>query len=118
MMNKERTRVEDYLIHALASTKDPKAAKAIANKLGDFFNHEAAASALRQMGPVAEQAVLDVAPSNNPDTSLAAIVLLGELGTPNSYEVLRQAMRSSNSEVREAAKESLRAVRERNREGT
>ena len=56
-----------------------------------------------------------VNPSDDPKTSLAAVELLGDVGTSKSIRLLRQAMKSTNPQVREAAKQSSRMIRERER---
>ena len=42
---------------ALGRLKDPSAAMAVAERLGDFFDRDEAEACLRQMGPVAEEAL-------------------------------------------------------------
>ncbi|MGI9456865.1 MAG: HEAT repeat domain-containing protein [Aeoliella sp.] len=111
--DREKMSVDDHVFEALAALKESAGAEAVARRLGDFFNHEMAVAALRQMGPAAEDALIEIAPSNDSKASLAAVELLGDVGTPNSYDLLRKAMKSSNREVKEAAKRSLKKIRER-----
>lgn len=60
----------------------------------------------------AEDALITVAPSNDADFCMAALTLLGELGTEKCIDTLRNAQkRSKNPAIREIAKQSLRSVR-------
>jgi hypothetical protein len=113
IMDRERLRVPNEVFDGLAQLKDPRGAEALTRQLGNFFNHEAAAIALRKMGPVAESALIVVAPSDDPDVSLAAVQLLGDVGTSNSMRLLRQASRSSNPQIVDAAGIAMRQIRER-----
>jgi len=116
LMDRETINIDDHLFDALATLKDPRGAVATARHLGNFFNHDSAVATLRRMGPVAEPALMKVAPSNDAKASLAAVELLGEVGSPESYDLLRQAMKSKNRQVRDVAKASLKAIRDRERE--
>ena len=62
------------------------------------------------MGPVAEDALLAVAPSNDPEVCLSAIQLLAEVGTQKSVRPLRSAVQSRNPEVRTAAKAAIQSI--------
>jgi hypothetical protein len=98
------------IIQALGELGDPQAAEAVAARLGDFFTHETAYNALKQMGAAAEDALIAVGPSNNPKICLAAINLLGDAGTDKSFPFLREAQTSRNVEVRNAAKAAMRKI--------
>jgi HEAT repeat protein len=65
------------------------------------------------MGEMAEDAVIAIAGSADPRACLAAVQLLGEIGTKKSMLVLRKGLRSGNPQVRLAAKVSLDQVRSR-----
>jgi hypothetical protein len=84
--------------------------------LGDFFLHQHVRRALRQMGEDAEDALLVVAPSQNPDICLAAIELLGDCGTARSLPLLRQGATARNLRVRDASKEAIRKIIARQKE--
>jgi len=115
--NKLSAPLELYV--ALIRLQDPRGAQAVAELLGDFHKHSTAAECLSRMGPVAEEALIEVAPSDDPEVSLTAIRLLGEVGTEKSHAILRQARKSRNPEVREAAQVAIQTVRERlDSEGT
>ena len=58
------------------------------------------------MGTVAEPVLLEAAPSANADICLAAIQLLGRIGTADSLPMLRKAKRSPNLQIRDAAQQS------------
>jgi len=117
LMEKERTRVPEEIFEGLASLKDPQGAEAVARYLGNFFNNDAAVSALRRMGSVAEDAVMKAAPSNDPKVSLAAVHLLGDVGSDKSLPILQRAMQSRNAEIKFAARESTKRIRERKSAG-
>ncbi|MFO7903611.1 MAG: HEAT repeat domain-containing protein [Planctomycetota bacterium] len=103
--------VRKEVYRTLGELKDPRAALPVARKLGDVFDKNEARECLRAMGAVAEEALITVAPSNDPEISLAAVTLLGECGTEECISVLRQAYKSRNPAIRQAAKAALRAVR-------
>ena len=105
--------IEDDLYDALGDLQDARAAGPIAARLGNFFEHQKAYQCLRRIGPAAEDALLEVAPSNDPKICLAAVQLLGEVGTAKSYPILREGLRSRNADVKAAAKLALKKVRER-----
>jgi HEAT repeat protein len=99
------------IMKALGDLKDPQAAEALASRLGDFSTHEVAFAALKQLGSGAEDALLEVAPSEDPKICLAAITLLGNSGTEKSLEFLRQAQSASrNADVRTAAKIATKKI--------
>ena len=58
---------ESYIIKALGDIKYAKAATALTKRLGDWQSGRAAVGALRAMGEEAEDALLMVAPSENPE---------------------------------------------------
>lgn len=117
LLDKDKLGHSESLYEALAQLKDPKGAEAVARHLGDFFSHRNAENALRKMDSVAEDALIKTAPSNNPDASLAAVQLLGEVGSEKSAAVLQQAANSSNPQVKMAARESLKRIRDRKKTG-
>jgi hypothetical protein len=117
MVAGERFRAKPILFDALAALKDPAGAKAVVNMLGNFFNHDEAVRAIGKMGSVAEDALIEVAPSNDAKISVAAVKLLGDVGTQKCVSLLRQAQRSTNPEVKAAAADALRKVGERQRSG-
>src|SRR5690606_1646812 len=81
LLEQERFRVPEALLDGLATYKDPKGAEAVCKLLGRIPSHDKAVSTLRKMGDVAEDALMKAAPSNDPKVSLAAIELLGDVGT-------------------------------------
>lgn len=101
------------IFRALAELQDERAAAPVAAHLGDLVNHDAACTCLRRLGPLAEDALIDLAPSNNPSISLSAVQLLGEVGTGKCLELLKQAARSRNTHVKTAAKRSIEKILDR-----
>jgi hypothetical protein len=117
LISKNNLRIEPIMLDALSATQDPKAAEVIVKMLGNFFNHDAAALAIAKMGSIAEQPLMDAAPSSDAKVSVTAIALLGDVGTEKSLSLLRQAQRSSNPQVKLAAENSTRKIGERRRSG-
>jgi hypothetical protein len=118
ILETEKLKASDELFDALGAFPDPRAAEALSQRLNDPFNSEGAIRAMRQMGPVAEDALIKVAPSDDAKTSLEAVKLLGQIGTTKSTVLLTKAARSPNQEVSEAAKAAIKAIRERSRKAT
>ena len=106
-------RIDAAVFNGLAQYPTPEGAEAVAAQLGNFFNHDVAARTLDKMGPVAEQALIKVAPSDDPRICLTAIGLLGEYGTEACLPLLRQAQKSTNPDVYNAAKLAFAKVRRR-----
>jgi hypothetical protein len=109
---------DDHFLHneiydALGKLKDPRAATPVAMRLGNFFESGKARQCLHEMGEMAEDAVIVVAASPDPKACLAAVQLLGEIGTKKSMSILRKGLRSGNAQVRLAARASLDLVRGR-----
>lgn len=112
MINDPRSRMVSKEVYAaLAQLKDPRAAMAVSRKIGDFFDKNAARQCLRSMGPLAEDALIAIAPTHDAETCLAAVTLLGEVGTEKCLATLRTGLRSKNPAVRQASKVAIRSVR-------
>ncbi|MEX2169460.1 MAG: HEAT repeat domain-containing protein [Pirellulales bacterium] len=118
LLERERHGAPDAVYDALAKYPTPESAEALARKLGDFFAHDNAVRALRRMGSAAEPALLQAAPSRDPKVSVAAVQLLGDVGTEKSIELLRKASSSRNVDVRDLAKASLKKIRDRAKNGS
>lgn len=97
----------DEIFAALAMHPTPESATAVSQYVGNFFAHDEACRCLVKMGSVAEDAVMKIAPSNEPKVSVAAVMILGEIGTEKSLTLLRQAVKSRNENVKAAAKNSI-----------
>lgn len=117
MLEKEGRHPSEEYFDALAQLKDPRGAAAIARFLGDFFSHDKAVAALRRMGPSAEDALIAAAPSDNPDASVAAVLLLGEIGGEKSLAVLTKATGARNQQVKQAARDAIKKIRRRQKTG-
>ncbi|MCA9260022.1 MAG: HEAT repeat domain-containing protein, partial [Planctomycetales bacterium] len=117
LLERDRMRSSDAIYDALARYPTEESAQALARQLGDFFNHDNAVRCLRRFGPVAEDALIEAAPSNEPKVSLAAVELLGDLGTQKSLPILRKAAASRNRNVSDLAKASIRRISKRGQEG-
>lgn len=113
IIQSSRFMVDASLLQALADSGDPSGAECLAAQLGNFHNRNDAERALRNMGPIAEDALIAAVPSTNPEISGRSIVILGDLGTEKCLDVLRRAKRSKNREIVEAATDALRRVQSR-----
>ncbi len=107
---------EKEILKGLADFKDPRAAKVFASRLGNLQDGQLAVDALHDMGSGAEDAVLEVAQSWNPRICIAAVTLLGDIGTTKSFKTLQQGIKSNNSSVRTAAQDSIRKINIRTRQ--
>jgi len=117
MMEKEGRHPSEEYFNALAQLKDPRGAVAVARFLGDFFSHDEAMAALRRMGTAAEDALIAAAPSNNPDASVAAVLLLGDIGGEKSIPILTKATGARNQQVKQAARDAIKKIRQRQKTG-
>ena len=99
----------------LSESENPKAAEAIARRLGSFFDGDRAWAALRRMGPRAEPGLIKAVSSSDPDVSLGSIKLLEEFGTKASLAILNEAQRRGTGPVRVAAKRAASKIRVRER---
>ena len=100
----------DDIFAALAKYPTPESATAVAKYVGQGFVHEHACNCLVEMGTTAEDAVMGIAPSEDARTSRAAIIILGEVGTNKSLPLLREARRSTNRRVKQAAIEAAEKI--------
>ncbi|MEM6329300.1 MAG: hypothetical protein AAF790_03515 [Planctomycetota bacterium] len=98
------------LLKAIAKYPTPAAAEQVARLVGEFAIHDEACECLVAMGAVAEDAVMGIAPSDDAKTSLAAVTILGEIGTQKSLDLLKQARGSTNRKVKQAASEATRKI--------
>jgi hypothetical protein len=117
MLRQEGHLPSDAMMRGLTYFKDSSAAEAVAGHVGSTFDeaHHKAVAALREMGPVAEDVLIKMAPARDPKASLAAVELLGDVGTVKSLPLLKRAAASGNPAVREAAEASTKKIQERQR---
>lgn len=101
------------ILRMLGDNPSPEGAKAVAKLVGDFRMNEAACRTLVNMGNVAESAVIKIAPSNDPDVSLAAVMVLGEIGSKESVRLLRQARTNPNPQIKMAAAAAVKKISQR-----
>lgn len=100
-------------IWALGELKYAPAAGAIASRLGDLHYHRVAVDALREIGPEAEDALIEVALSEDPRVCLAAVDMLADFGTAKCLPLLNKGLSSRNPKVREVCRISIRRVKDR-----
>ncbi len=98
---------------ALARLKDPASAMVVAERLASFHERNEAEQCLRQMGSVAEEAVMIVARAGDKDVCIRALNVLGDIGTENCFALLREAQSNRDVQIREAGKMALRKIRYR-----
>lgn len=95
--------VANDVIRALGELKAPCVVRLAAVRLKDIRYRDAAA-ALRSIGRAAESALIEIAPKADPQLCLLAGNLLGDVGRPKCFDVLRKGMHSRNPEVQQASK--------------
>jgi len=102
------------VMRALVRLQDSRGPKVIAQQL---FKHDApaAVSALKDMGPLAEPAVIDLLDHDDPKLRLAMCGVLEEIGTKRSIAELRKRASDRVPAVKEAARSALAAINERTR---
>lgn len=102
------------VIEALGRLKDPRAIAPLADLIArGNYNSDLVAQTLQRFGPVAETAALDLFQERYGQTRRLACVLLGEVGTRKSIEVLREQMLDADDQVSQAATQALRAIQQR-----
>jgi HEAT repeat protein len=110
----KQTGAEEPIYKGLGKLATPEAVDAVVKRLGTSgTGSEAAFACLKTMGPVAEEPLVAALPFESPESNIAAIGVLGEIGTKKSNSILRQATKSENPEVSDAAKDALRSIQER-----
>ncbi len=113
----EKLGASSAVFDGLAEYPTPEGAAAVAGQISNFFSGEKAIECLRRMGPDAEEALIDVLPAEDPEVNYAAIGVLAEIGTSKSFAILKLAGRSQNLDIRRAAADATRLIKEREREG-
>ena len=109
MQNKE-TRGE--AMKALGRLKDERAVEPIAARLEEFFDLHAAEEALKQMGPMAEKAVLARLNHHQWHTRIAVCRILKAIGTKQSIPALENAA-ANDFHISLQAKEAIQAIKAR-----
>ncbi|MBN1912526.1 MAG: HEAT repeat domain-containing protein [Pirellulales bacterium] len=97
----------------LGEFRDPRAAKAVTALLQDATYRRDAYECLEKLGPLAEDALIKMAASGDPTACMAAVELLGKVGTSKSLPVLRAVATRGYPAVRETAKLAIRLVMQR-----
>jgi hypothetical protein len=110
LLDRSGSNAKKEIIASLGKLQQPEAAPALASLLSNISSQQNAYDALKEMGSVAEGAVIKVAPSDDEMTCIYALKLLGEIGTDKSVSCLRKGIASKNANVRDVAKESLKIV--------
>ena len=111
MLNGSDELYEQEVVKALGELKDARAAPALAARLGDSRLHQVAFNALNDMGSGAEDALIEAARTSDETVCMAAVKLLGNVGTSKSFSVLDPiAESSSNHAVRVAAMNAVQKI--------
>ena len=109
--------IHDDIILALAKFPSGKGAHAVAKYVGELREHKIACQTLVAMGSIAEEAVMKIAPSDDADISLAAVFILGEIGTKKSLPLLRKGRSSTNRQIKQAAILAAKKIVQRTNKG-
>jgi hypothetical protein len=104
------------LIQALGEIKYEPAIDAIAAKIGEAGYESAALRALKEFGPEAEDAVMQVALSEKAHVCTTAVKFLGDYGTKKCLPLLTKGLSSRSKTVRVACREAMEKVRARAKE--
>jgi hypothetical protein len=110
LLDRPGGRIDREITAALAKLKDPRGAIALAERLANDGDREAALEALREMGPVAEDPLMKAASSDDTRVVRQVIAVLSEMGTRKSYPTLRRLMRQKDEEISNAAKNALATI--------
>lgn len=101
-------------ILAFGGVKDARAASVVAKSLGrEGHEGNEAFGSLRKMGNIAEDALIDVLKNGNRQAQFPAAKLLGEFGTKDAVEPLREATKSKEFFLRVDASNALKKLEAR-----
>jgi len=105
---------------ALGRLKDERAAEPIAERLDEFFDRHDAEEALKQMGPIAEKAVLARLHHHDWQVRMTVCDILGVIGTPRSIPPLEKVVEAGkdpfagpNHLVAMKAEQAIKAIKAR-----
>jgi serine/threonine protein kinase len=100
-------------ITALGNIRDERSAEAIAGRMEDTLNREAARQALLTLGPLSEKATARLIDHKDWAIRLTACQILKVIGTKQSIPALETALKDSNNIVAGEAKSALQMVHAR-----
>jgi hypothetical protein len=110
LLDRPSGRIDREIFAALAKLKDRRGAVVLAERLANDSEREAALTALREMGPVAEGPLLEAAASDDTRVVGQVIAVLGQMGTKKSYPTLRKLTQEEDEEISTAAKNALAKI--------
>lgn len=114
LLDQEHFLIKKDLFKALGDLQDERAAAPVAALLEDWSDHDKAKACLKRMGPVAEDAVIAVAPSPNAKVCLAAIEILTKIGSKKSVVFLRSSItKTRNPRIKVAIKSAIKIIMDR-----
>jgi serine protease Do len=93
------------VMRALGKIPDERAARALAERVKDSNDRLTAAQALREMGPLAEDVVLELLEHEDYQVRYQACHVLGEIGGPKSIAALKRQMEQDAHQWSRAAAE-------------
>lgn len=100
-------------IKALGRLKDERAIEPIADRLEDFFDRGEAVKALKNMGAMAEEAVIKRLQHPENDVRKAACDILKTIGTNKSIPALQKVVAEKNFFLTRPAEEAIRVIKAR-----
>jgi len=102
------------ILEALVRLKDSRAIPALVNLIArGSHDSESFVRALRSFGSAAEPAALGLFKERHAQTRRLACVLLGDVGSSKSVDVLREQVADPDEQVAQAAAQALRAIQQR-----
>ncbi len=93
--------------------KDERAAAALAERVPQFFERQAASNALKTMGPIAEKPVLPLLKHSDWTVQLAACQILAAVGSKASQAPLDRLAKTDKGAVGKEAEKALEAISKR-----
>ena len=105
--------IDEAVWNALIELEDPRCAEAAASMLGNFFNHDEAVQCLKDMGPIAEPAVINVAKRGTEKAAVTAVEILAEIGTEKSLTTLRRASSRTRGDQKALVRMAMSRIKSR-----
>jgi formylglycine-generating enzyme required for sulfatase activity len=100
-----------HAMSVLVAMKNEQGAEAIAQRLNDGMDRGGAGELLKQMGAVAEPAVIQRLKSGSKEVRIEACKILLEIGTDKCIAPLEEAAKDQDADVARQAKETLYEVK-------
>jgi HEAT repeat protein len=115
LLESQDTSLRLHTIQALGKIPDERSAQALVELVKDPSDRSRAANALREMGAIAEDAVIELLEHDDYQVRYQACNVLGEIGGPKSVAALKQQLeRDTHQWSRAAAERVLRTLEKQN----